>query len=75
MASLAPTPAVIDMGRPSTPVPPKSHGDVWVPEHMRAGKLVRGHFRPKELSDSSHAVGFHPKAGPNFSAMSVRICT
>ncbi|WP_454809528.1 type II toxin-antitoxin system HipA family toxin [Paenarthrobacter nitroguajacolicus] len=45
MASLAPAPAVIDMGRPSTPVPPKSHGDVWVPEHMRAGKLVRGHFR------------------------------
>ncbi|PRB40572.1 hypothetical protein CQ020_16060 [Arthrobacter sp. MYb23] len=45
VASLAPAPAVIDMGGSSTPVPPKSHGDVWVPEHMRAGKLVRGHFR------------------------------
>ncbi|WP_159705499.1 type II toxin-antitoxin system HipA family toxin [Arthrobacter sp. 18067] len=45
VASLAPAPAVIDMGGSTTPAPPKSHGDVWVPEHTRAGKLVRGHFR------------------------------
>lgn len=45
VASLAPAPAVIDMGGLSTPAPPQSYGDVWVPEHTRAGKLVRGHFR------------------------------
>ena len=43
--SLAPAPAVIDLGGSSTPAPPTSHGDVWVPEHLRAGRLIRGHFR------------------------------
>ncbi|WP_423185115.1 type II toxin-antitoxin system HipA family toxin [Arthrobacter sp. NyZ413] len=45
VASLTPAPAVIDMGGSSTPVPARSHGDVWVPGHTRAGKLVPGYFR------------------------------
>lgn len=45
VASLAPAPAVIDMGGSSAPAVQRSHGDVWVPEHMRGGRLIRGHFR------------------------------
>lgn len=45
VASLAPAPVVLDMGRGLAATCPTSHGDVWVSEHMRGGKRVRGHFR------------------------------
>lgn len=45
VTSLAPAPVVLDTRRALAPAAPKSHGDVWVPEHMRGGKVVRGHFR------------------------------
>lgn len=45
VTSLAPAQAVIDMAGTSAARPSHSHGDVWVAEHMRGGKRVRGHFR------------------------------
>ncbi|MFJ4028659.1 type II toxin-antitoxin system HipA family toxin [Paenarthrobacter sp. NPDC089989] len=44
-ASLTPSPTVVDMGGTATPPPLQSHGDVWVPEHTRDGKRIRGHYR------------------------------
>ena len=74
MASLAPTPAVIDMGRLSTPVPQNRTGTYGCPSICVRGNLFRGTFADGTES-AAHAVGLHPKAGPNFAAMSVRICT
>lgn len=45
VASLAPAPVVLDMGRGFAATRTTSHGDVWVSEHMRGGKRIRGHFR------------------------------
>lgn len=48
--SLAPSPAVIDMAGAPAVSPSASHGDVWVAEHMRGGKHIRGHFRRRATS-------------------------
>ena len=45
VASLTPSPTVVDMGGTATPPSPPSHGDIWVPEHTRAGKRIPGHYR------------------------------
>ncbi|MFF1831164.1 type II toxin-antitoxin system HipA family toxin [Paenarthrobacter sp. NPDC058040] len=45
VASLKSAPVVIDLGESSAAVPARSQGDVWIPEHMRGGKRVKGHFR------------------------------
>ncbi|UXM92409.1 type II toxin-antitoxin system HipA family toxin [Paenarthrobacter sp. JL.01a] len=45
VASLTPAPAVIDIGASSESKPRQSHGHVWVPEHVRSGKIIPGHFR------------------------------
>ncbi len=47
VASLTPAPTIIDVtgSQHSDHSLAGSPGDVWVPEHVRGGKTVRGHFR------------------------------
>lgn len=45
VASLATAPTVLDMAGASAGQSDHSPGDVWVAEHTRGGKRIRGHFR------------------------------
>jgi serine/threonine-protein kinase HipA len=49
VGSLEPAPLVIDLAGAGSPAPPatNSQGEVWVTEHSRRGKVVRGHFRKR----------------------------